>query len=65
MLSYTPLRQSKFPSPLKQMDDFRRLLDDCSLANLGFVGYLFTWNNKRLGLENTKEMLDRDVANMG
>lgn len=47
------------------MDDFRSTLDDCRLADLSFVGYPFTWNNKRLGLENTKERLDRVVANTG
>ena len=47
------------------MDDFRNLLDDCRLADLGFVGYPYTWNNKRPGLENTQERLDRVVANTG
>ncbi|XP_065625493.1 uncharacterized protein LOC136065776 [Quercus suber] len=45
------------------MDDFRNLLDDCRLADLGFVGYPFTWNNKRPVLENTQERLNRVVAN--
>ena len=58
-------KQSRFPPPFKQMDDFRSTLDDCRLADLGFVGYPFTWNNKRPGLENTKERLDRVVANTG
>lgn len=56
-------KQSRFPPPFKQMDDFRSALDECSLADLGFVGYPFTWNNKRPGLENTKKRLDRVVAN--
>lgn len=47
------------------MDDFRNVLDECRLANLSFVGYPFTWNNKRPGLENTQERLDRAVANTG
>nr|XP_023928295.1 uncharacterized protein LOC112039646 [Quercus suber] len=58
-------KQSRFPPSFKQMDDFRKVLDDCSLVDLGFVGYPYTWNNKRLGLENTKERLDRMVANTG
>nr|XP_023928291.1 uncharacterized protein LOC112039640 [Quercus suber] len=58
-------KQSRFPPPFKQMDDFCRILDDCSLTDLGFVGYPYTWNNKRPGLENTKERLDRVVANTG
>lgn len=47
------------------MDEFRCLLDGCSLADLGFVGYPYMWNNKRLGVENTKERLDRAVADTG
>ncbi|XP_023882264.2 uncharacterized protein LOC111994610 [Quercus suber] len=45
------------------MDDFRNLLDECRLADLGFVRYPYTWNNKRPGLENTQERLDRAMAN--
>ena len=45
------------------MDDFCGLLDDCSLADLGFVRYPFTWNNKRPGLENTMARLDKAVTN--
>lgn len=58
-------KQSRYPPSFKQMDDFRNALDVCHLADLGFVGYPFTWNNKRLGLENTRERLDRVVANLG
>lgn len=39
-------------------------LDSCRLADLGFVGFPLTWNNKRLGSANTKERLDRAVANL-
>lgn len=56
MLLYTSLKKkSRFPPQFKQMDDFHGLLDDCRLADLGFVGYPFMWNNKRPGFENTKE----------
>ena len=32
-------------------------------VDLGFIGYPYTWNNRRLGVANTKERLDRAVAN--
>ena len=44
------------------MDEFHEVLEKCSLSNLGFLGYPFTWNNKRLGLANTKERLNQAVA---
>ena len=56
-------KQSKHPPPYKQMEDFRLALESCRLADMGFHGYPFTWNNKRSGDANTKERLDRAVAN--
>ena len=38
-------------------------MESCQLQNLGFKGYPFTWNNKRLGDANTKIRLDKGVAN--
>ena len=38
-------------------------MESCQLQNLGFKGYPFTWNNKRLGEANTKIRLDKGVAN--
>ena len=52
------------PPSYKQMDEFREVLEQCSLTDLGFLGYPFTWNNKRPGHANTKERLDRAVATM-
>ena len=34
------------------------------MANLGFRGYPFTWNNKRPGTANTGQRLDRVIANV-
>ena len=58
-------KQSRFPPPFKQMDEFRAALDACNLVDLGYVGYPYTWNNKRPEMDNTKDRLDRVVANTG
>ena len=54
---------SSHPPLVKQMEDFGTALEDCHLIDLGFQGYKFTWNNKRPGAANTRERLDRVVAN--
>ena len=54
---------SSHPPAVKQMEDFGAALEDCRLIDLGLQGYKFTWNNKRPGVANTKERLDRAVAN--
>ena len=56
-------KQSTHPPPYKQMEEFGSALDSCNLADLGFHGYPLTWNNKRPGNANTRERLDRAVAN--
>ena len=38
-------------------------MESCQLQDLGFKGYPFTWNNKRLREANNKIRLDRGVAN--
>ena len=58
-------KQSRFPPPFKQMDEFRAALDACNLVDLGYVGYPYTWNNKRPEMDNTKDRLDRVMANTG
>ena len=45
------------------MEDFQVALEGCNLFDLGFQGYKFTWSNKRPGVANTKERLDRVVVN--
>ena len=45
------------------MDESRIALKRCNLADLGFLGYPFTWNNKRPGHANTRQRLDWAVAN--
>lgn len=58
-------KQSRCPPSQKQIDEFRAALDACSLADLGFIGNPLTWNNRRPGEANTRERLDRAVANLG
>ena len=47
-------KQSTRPPPYNQMDEFKKALERCHLSDLGFVGYPFTWNNKRPGSANTR-----------
>nr|XP_051220950.1 uncharacterized protein LOC127339093 [Lolium perenne] len=48
-----------------QMERFCDCLSDCGLADLGFSGYAYTWNNRRDGLENVQARLDRATCNDG
>jgi exonuclease III len=45
-----------------QMSKFRDCLTDCRLADLGYSGYPFTWDNKRSGTANVQARLDRATA---
>ena len=47
-----------------EIDAFRNVLDSCTLKDLGYRGYTYTWSNKRPGEANTKLRLDRAVATM-
>ncbi|KAL3623080.1 hypothetical protein CASFOL_031896 [Castilleja foliolosa] len=38
-------------------------LNDNGMIDLGFTGYPFTWSNKRKGLHNIQQRLDRGVGN--
>ena len=60
-----PKSKSRFPPQFKQMDEFCMTLDSCNLVDLGFIGYPYTWNNKRPRVTNTRERLDWAVANAG
>jgi hypothetical protein len=46
-----------------QMEDFRRVVQECNLGDLGYVGSKFTWSNERESGVHVKERLDRALAN--
>ncbi|KAL9667861.1 hypothetical protein QQ045_002230 [Rhodiola kirilowii] len=45
-----------------QMDNFRRVLNDCNLSDLGFSGDPFTFSNHREGGAECRARLDRVLA---
>ncbi|XP_073355510.1 uncharacterized protein [Aegilops tauschii subsp. strangulata] len=45
------------------MEHSEDCLTDCGLADLGFSGHPFTWDNKREGAENIHVRLDRATCN--
>ena len=53
---------SKRPVQSSQMEAFHEALEHCHLEDLGFRGYKYTWNNKRLGEANTGVRLDMATA---
>lgn len=54
---------SRTPPQQRIMDDFREALEMTNLMDLGFKGYPYTWNNRRPGVADTKERLDRAMSN--
>ncbi|KAH7842530.1 hypothetical protein Vadar_006447 [Vaccinium darrowii] len=46
-----------------EMADFRNFVADSGLIDIGYVGYPYTWNNKRGGRANVRERLDRVLVN--
>ncbi|KAE8808833.1 hypothetical protein D1007_14579 [Hordeum vulgare] len=51
------------PRPEAQMIDFRDVVADCALQELGWQGVPFTWDNKQHGTRNVKARLDRALVN--
>lgn len=46
----------------KHMGDFRKVLGECNLHDLGFRGTKWTYDNKQRGDKNIRARLDRGVA---
>lgn len=46
-----------------QMTSFREALNFCNLRRIPYVGFKYTWDNRREGAENTKLVLDRGFLN--
>jgi hypothetical protein len=44
------------------VQDFRKVLSQCDLYDMGFTGTPWTWDNKQRGERNVKVRLDRAVA---
>ena len=55
-------KKSKRSPQFSQANAFREALESSQLQDLGYKGYAFTWNYKRLGEANTKIKLNRAVA---
>ncbi|KAK2654993.1 hypothetical protein Ddye_008045 [Dipteronia dyeriana] len=49
--------------PQAQIDEFRLVLDDCGLQDMGFKRTQFTLCNKREGMDMVQELIDRSVCN--
>lgn len=62
-LLYLHEKRGGRPLPYTQIEDFRTILDDCSLQDLGFQGPRYTWCNGRASNQNTGERLDRFLGN--
>lgn len=46
-----------------ELTEFQQFVQDSNLIDLGYVGYRFTWNNKRTGRDNVLVRLDWFFAN--
>jgi hypothetical protein len=54
---------SRAARPEWQMRNFREVVDDCMLQDLGWSGTTYTWDNRQADVANVKARLDRALAN--
>ncbi|CAB4304064.1 unnamed protein product [Prunus armeniaca] len=47
-----------------QMEDFKQAITDCCLFQFEFIGYPFTWSNKRKDTAHVEARLDRGFGNL-
>lgn len=51
------------PLTVGQCKELKQVLSHCNLIDVGAAGPRLTWNNKRTGMANIRERLDRVLAN--
>ncbi|CAM8950433.1 unnamed protein product [Rhodiola kirilowii] len=51
------------PQKRRGIEQFRKVISDCFLMDIGYYGYKFTFSNKRQGVEEYRSRLDRALAN--
>ena len=51
------------PVASSSRDRPREVINNNGLINIHFLGYPFTWSNRREGLANIKEILDKVFSN--
>ncbi|KAA3474232.1 reverse transcriptase [Gossypium australe] len=57
LYSYEKIKRG--PRDERQMEKFRKVLDECQLMDVDYVGSRFTWERGKLLETNIREMLDR------
>jgi len=55
-------KRGGIPRSFAQLQIGRDVMESCSLLDLGFWGYPFTWSNKRGGPDNVQCRLNRTMA---
>ncbi|KAA3480785.1 reverse transcriptase [Gossypium australe] len=61
---YGSEKKGGLPRDEKKMEEFRQVLEDCQLADLGYSGNWLTWERGNLPETNIQERLDRGVGDL-